>query len=103
MRLQATAQSSAPARKVQRPQGGVHRPEGDSAEQRLPARCSGLRAVCTLRPYLGDRDAAGGPHHACQAKVCYLDMEARPVPLNGQVQQLGAGRKAWRQQQQFAA
>lgn len=40
------------------------------------------------QPHLGHCDAAVGPHHARQTKICYLHMEARPVTVNGEIQQL---------------
>lgn len=54
-----------------------------------PAKPRHLQVIVEA-PHLGDCDAAGRPNHARQAKICNLHVEARLVPVNGQVQQLQA-------------
>jgi hypothetical protein len=60
-----------------------------------------LQGSCwCIPPYLGHCDAAGWAHHACQTKICDLDMETGPVALDCEVQQLQAQREQHNAQQQ---
>lgn len=56
-------------------------------------RNTGTLLAHVSQPYLGHCYAACWAHHACQAKISNLDMEARPVPINGEIQQLQAQRE----------